>query len=153
MTLTCHCGGVRIEVLRRPDFLHECNCTLCSKAGARWGYFRPEEISVDGRTTGYSRTDKAVPGVSVHFCPTCGSTTHFRLMPAMIARHGDVQAGVNMRLADDADLAGVELRFPDGRAWTGAGTFGYVRPPVRIAGRDSKPSAVADIGDGTCNDA
>lgn len=35
--------------------------------------------------------------------------------------------GVNMRLADEQDLAGVELRYPDGRAWSGDGEFGYVR--------------------------
>ncbi|HPU15006.1 MAG TPA: aldehyde-activating protein [Polymorphobacter sp.] len=134
MTLSCHCGAVRIEVRSRPEFLHECNCTLCSKAGARWGYFGPDEIAVEGRTAGYSRTDKAEPGVAVHFCPTCGSTTHFRLTPAAIAQHGDVQMGVNMRLAADEDLAGVELRFPDGRRWSGTGSFSYVREPDIIGG-------------------
>jgi hypothetical protein len=134
MTLSCHCGAVRIEVRRRPDFLHECNCTLCRKTGARWGYFRPDEIAVDGRTTGYSRADKAEPGVVVHFCQTCGSTTHFRLTPAAVKKHGDVQMGVNMRLAADEELAGVELRFPNGRDWPGTGSFGYVRTPQTLPG-------------------
>ncbi|WP_255602010.1 hypothetical protein [Polymorphobacter megasporae] len=35
--------------------------------------------------------------------------------------------GVNMLLANEADLAGIELRFHDGRAWDGAGEFTYVR--------------------------
>jgi hypothetical protein len=42
--------------------------------------------------------------------------------------------GVNMRLADERDLAGIELRYPDGQAWSGEGDFGYVREP-RIIGR------------------
>lgn len=130
--LSCHCGAVCIEVRSRPEFLHECNCTLCSKAGASWGYFKPEDVTVAGQTTGYSRTDKAEPAVAVHFCPTCGSTTHFRLMPAAVAVHGDVQTGVNMRLADQDQLAGVELRFPDGRNWLGSGDFGYVRDSLII---------------------
>jgi hypothetical protein len=41
--------------------------------------------------------------------------------------------GVNMRLVEERDLAGVELRYPDGRAWSGAGAFGYVRE-ARIIG-------------------
>jgi len=41
--------------------------------------------------------------------------------------------GVNLRLADEKDLAGIELRYPDGRAWPGKGAFGYVREP-RIMG-------------------
>ena len=35
--------------------------------------------------------------------------------------------GANMRLADEADLAGIELRYPDGRAWSGEGEFGHAR--------------------------
>jgi hypothetical protein len=35
--------------------------------------------------------------------------------------------GVNMRLADEKDLAGIELRYPDGRAWSGKGAFSYVQ--------------------------
>jgi hypothetical protein len=133
LTLSCHCGAVRLDVHRRPDFIHECNCSLCSKVGARWSYFSPEEVSIEGHTRSYSRADKQEPGVSVHFCPICGSTTHFRLTPAAVARHGDVQIGVNMRLLGDDELHGVELRFPDGRQWSGAGSFGYVREP-RILG-------------------
>lgn len=130
--LSCHCGAVSIEVRTRPGFLHECNCTLCSKAGASWGYFAPEDVTIAGHTTSYSRSDKPEPAVTVHFCSTCGSTTHFRLTPAAVALHGDVQMGVNMRLADQDQLAGVELRFPDGRRWPGTGSFGYVRDPLII---------------------
>jgi hypothetical protein len=45
--------------------------------------------------------------------------------------------GVNMRLADESDLAGVELRFPDGRAWPGEGDFVYVREAL-ILGREAE---------------
>jgi hypothetical protein len=37
-----------------------------------------------------------------------------------------------MLLADESALAGVELRFPDGRAWPGEGAFGYVREAEMI---------------------
>jgi hypothetical protein len=47
--------------------------------------------------------------------------------------------GVNMRLADEKDLAGIELRYPDGRAWSGKGGFGYVQE-ARIIGPISDPS-------------
>lgn len=126
LSLTCLCGAVLVETTKRPDFVHECNCLLCSKTGARWGYFHPEEGTVTGQTHSYTRQDKADAGAVVHFCPTCGSTTHFTLTDAMIAKHGNTMLGVNVRLADDADLAGIELRFPDGKTWDGASAFGYV---------------------------
>jgi hypothetical protein len=39
-----------------------------------------------------------------------------------------------MWLADERDLAGIELRYPDGQAWSGGSDFGYVRE-ARIIGQ------------------
>jgi hypothetical protein len=132
LKLSCLCGQVRLAMSKRLDFINECNCLLCGKSGARWAYVHPSEVAVEGATRGFSRSDKADPAAEVRFCETCGSTTHFVLTPSAVARFGDVQMGVNMRLADEGDLAGVELRFPDGRAWSGAGDFTYVRESVII---------------------
>lgn len=79
LKLSCHCGQVRIEFDRRPDYINECNCTLCSKAGVRWAYFHPSQVRVEGAASSYIREDKAEPGNEVRFCPRCGSTTHFTL--------------------------------------------------------------------------
>ena len=133
LNLSCLCGQIRIET-GRPGYIHECNCTLCRKSGARWGYFHPSEVSVEGAAEGYCRGDKADPGALLQFCPTCGVMTHFVLTESAVAKHGNVVMGVNMRLADEGDLAGIELRFPDGRAWAGEGAFGFVRE-ARILGR------------------
>jgi hypothetical protein len=134
LKLTCLCGRVRIETRKRPDLINECNCALCSKSGARWAYFHPSDVRVEGTTQGYSREDKDDPSARLQFCPHCGSTTHFTLTPSAIAKFGDVQLGVNVRLANESDLAGIELRYPDGQAWSGNGSFTYVREP-RILGQ------------------
>jgi hypothetical protein len=135
LTLSCHCGQIRVEVRKRPDYINECNCTLCSKSGARWAYFDPSDVTVEGTASGYCRTDKDDPGAEIHFCPSCGSTTHFTLTQSAVAKFGNTLMGVNMLLADEQDLAGIELRYPDGRAWAGEGEFGYVRE-ARILGGD-----------------
>ena len=121
LKLSCLCGQVRIETPKRPDFINECNCTLCSKSGARWAYFHPSDVGIEGSTTGYS------PAAEIRFCANCGSTTHFILTASAASKFGNVQVGVNVRLADEKDLAGIEVRYPDGRAWSGKGGFGYVR--------------------------
>ena len=126
LELSCHCGLVRLTVEQRPDYIHACNCTLCSKTGARWGYFPPAEVSVTGVTEGYSRDDKDEANAEIRFCRTCGATTHFVLTEGAVAKFGNTVMGVNMWLADPRDLAGLELRYPDGRAWSGEGAFGYV---------------------------
>ncbi|RVQ67193.1 aldehyde-activating protein [Croceicoccus ponticola] len=136
LSLSCHCGQVRIELATRPDYINQCNCSLCSKAGARWAYLDPSQASVAGTTHGYCRTDKGDPAAQVRFCANCGCTTHFVLTDSAVAKFGNGMMGVNMRLAEEGDLVGIELRFPDGRAWSGEGDFGYVREPVTIWQRD-----------------
>jgi len=133
LSLSCLCGQIRVELGKRPDYINECNCTLCSKSGARWGYFHPSEVQVDGAAKGYSRGDKDDPTAEIRFCPNCGSTTHFNLTASAVAKFGDTLTGVNMALAEEQDLAGIELRFPDGKAWPGEGEFTYVRD-ARIIG-------------------
>jgi hypothetical protein len=129
--MTCLCGAVHVSA-PRPQFVHQCNCTLCTKTGACWAYCDPLQVTVTGATRSAVRPDREAPNAEVHFCPGCGSTTHFRLTPAVVAQHGDTMMGVNMALADAADLTGVELRFPDGRGWDGASAFGYVQPATVI---------------------
>ncbi len=138
LKLSCHCGEVRFEIEKRPDYINECNCTLCSKSGARWAYFHPSEVSIEGATNAYRRKDKSDPAAEIRFCTKCGSTTHFVLTASAASRLGTDVTGVNMRLADERDLVGVELRYPDGRAWSGEGDFGYVREPC-IIGRRTTP--------------
>ena len=133
MTLSCNCGQVQLTVDRRPDYINACNCTLCRKAGARWGYYAPADVRVDGATKGYRRADRADPNTELQFCPECGSTTHFVLTEGAASRFGNTLVGVNMGLADERELSGVEVRYPDGQAWSGVGGFGYVRAP-RIIG-------------------
>jgi hypothetical protein len=65
LKLTCLCGQVRIELAKRPEFINECNCTLCSKSGARWSYFHPSEVSIEGATREYGREDKDDPAAEI----------------------------------------------------------------------------------------
>jgi len=127
LKLSCLCGEVVLTLDKAPDFIHDCNCTLCTKTGARWGYFHPSDISVEGATKGYCRGDKDDPSAQVRFCLDCGATTHFVLTESAVSKFGNSVMGVNMWLADSKDLAGIELRFPDGKSWAGQGEFSYVR--------------------------
>lgn len=110
-----------------PEYLNDCNCSFCSSHGVWWGYFNPEEVVVTGATRTYRRTDREDPAVELHFCPNCGCTTHWTLLPAFLEKVGEVKCGVNMRLCDHRQLRGIELRYPDGRNWSGTGPWDFVR--------------------------
>ena len=123
MTGGCHCGAVLIALNTKPSYVNDCNCSLCSSAGALWGYFALSNVSVVGATQAYTRVDRAQPGVAIHFCGKCGATTHWSPLPHIPQN----VMGANMRLFDPGELTGVELRFPNGRDWDGQSAYGYVR--------------------------
>jgi hypothetical protein len=136
----CHCGAVQIELSGKPAYMNDCDCSLCRKSGAVWGYYAAREMIVRGATQTYTRADMPDPAIHLHFCATCGSVTHWTLAAAYQAQHPDVdRAGVNMRLLDDGRaLAGVELRFPDGRAWDGSTATARQRRAASIVGNDGE---------------
>ncbi len=109
----CHCGAVALAIPRKPDVVLDCNCTWCSKTGTRWAYFSPAEITVSGETRQYANKDRDPAYIALHFCAICGCVTHWTSLPIW---EQDKQ-GVNMRLFEDSAVAGVELRYSDGRNW------------------------------------
>ena len=125
---SCHCGAVHVAIARKPDYVNFCDCSLCLKTGGVWGYFERPEISVEGQTAKYRRTDYPEPAVEIHYCAVCSVTTHW-----LTTEHFESErVGVNMRIFDPAELAGIEARFPDGRNWSGETTPATRRAPGRL---------------------
>lgn len=134
MTSICACGAVSVTIDTKPEFINDCNCSLCRKTGGAWGYFPSAAVKTAGRTVPFVRADKAAPAVEIHSCETCAVTTHFVLTTSFKEQNPAVdQAGVNMRLFDPDDLKGVEVRYPNGKDWTGSGPFGYRRDALTIS--------------------
>ncbi len=106
----CHCRAVTLTVPCQPDYLNDCNCTLCTTRDGQWGYFRPSEVTVTGTTTAYVRRDMPEPALATHFCPICATTTHW--VSIMVEPYD--RMGVNLRLFPPEARAGVELRQVDG---------------------------------------
>ena len=113
----CHCGRVTIRVPGPPDYLNECNCTLCWRLGTMWGYYPASEVEFAGERQAYARSDLGEQRLAADFCPHCGATTNWRaLLPDAPDR-----MGVNMKLFDPAALAGIELRSGDRLNGDGSG--------------------------------
>jgi hypothetical protein len=108
---SCVCGGVSVELTRRPDYINMCNCRLCRSTGGAYGYFAPGEFTISGDTRGFERDDLPEAWLTMHFCPRCGSATHWT--PARATESGRI--GVNVRLFPQEDLEGIQVRYLDGR--------------------------------------
>lgn len=77
MQLSCHCGLIQIEVSSVPVQLTSCNCSVCSRYAALWGYYGPAEVNVsDDKLSGrsYLWGDECV---EFFHCQECGCITHY----------------------------------------------------------------------------
>lgn len=134
MTSTCTCGSVKVTIMSKPDYIYDCNCSVCRKSGAAWGYFTSLDVRIEGETTSFARNDKPEPKVELHACPICSATTHFILHPEFKAEHPELdQVGVNMRLFHPDELADVEVHYPNGKDWSGEGPFDFRREVMKIS--------------------
>lgn len=106
---SCHCGGVRLELARAPEWVGQCNCSLCTKLAWLVAYYSPAEVSVTGETRAYVWGDRMI---GIHHCPTCGCGTHWSSLGGDYDR-----MGVNARLLDGFDAAAVEVRPLDGASF------------------------------------
>lgn len=118
ITLSCHCGGTRIELPRAPQSATQCTCTYCTKTGGLWAYYEVDELHVVGDAHGavYSPT---TPLSEHHFCTRCGCTT-YGISPDYSLEDTEIpekkKAGVNVKLLDDyALLTSLPVETIDGR--------------------------------------
>ncbi len=127
----CHCGDVSVALPARPDYINLCDCSLCAKSGGAWGYFTADQVRIEGATRAYRRADRDTAAVEMHFCDTCGTTTHW-----VLTEHaeGD-RVGVNMRIFAPSEVSGIEARTLDGRNWSGDGEADH-RRAIGILGQD-----------------
>lgn len=113
---SCHCKATTFEVPEAPKTVSRCTCSICSKRGALWAYYKPSEVSIEPqRSTATYRWQTMT--VKHSFCPTCGCTT-FTESPDFSSGEPDfdkMRVAVNARLFDDFDLDAVEVELIDGK--------------------------------------
>lgn len=70
---SCHCGAITVLVRRLPEYLNFCQCTICRRYGAGWGYYHPDEVEI--KTKPGAATKQYIWGDrenAFHFCDHCG---------------------------------------------------------------------------------
>ena len=111
---SCHCGNVTFGVQRKPEWLTECNCSICRRIGAKWAHFEEEDVQISsppGATIAYVQGDKTL---AVHTCKQCGCTPYWLgLEPKASTR-----MAVNFRMCDPGEIDDIKVRHFDGAdAW------------------------------------
>ncbi len=112
-TTSCHCGAVRIEMLRPIRKLTQCNCSLCRRYGALWAYQQRKAISVTAKPGALGAYAWGDQSLIFHHCRHCGCVTHYD--HADQREDGSDMSAVNMRNADEpARIADLPIRLLDG---------------------------------------
>ncbi|NMM10379.1 MAG: GFA family protein [Polaromonas sp.] len=116
---SCHCGKTSFEIDGNvPEQLTRCTCSFCSKRGALYAYYQPEQFQVNASTEDDEIYRWKTKLVAHHFCKNCGIPI-FSDSPAF-ERDGSWdkktrRIGVNARLFDDFDAASASVSVIDGK--------------------------------------
>jgi hypothetical protein len=105
ITLSCHCGGTRIELPEAPTAATLCTCSYCTKSGGLWAYYAPEAPRIVSAT---HSTLYAPSEINEHyFCSKCGCTTH-GISPDWSLADTEIpekkKFSINVKLLDDYAL-------------------------------------------------
>ncbi|MFC3070793.1 GFA family protein [Phenylobacterium soli] len=109
---SCHCGAVRLTAKAPPAEVTECNCSICSRLGARWAYYSPAEVELPraGATQPYVWGDRML---AFHRCRACGIVTHWQSLDGAQKR-----MAINARAMPGLDWNGIRVRHFDGaKTW------------------------------------
>ncbi|WP_235405980.1 GFA family protein [Pseudoalteromonas sp. SMS1] len=107
---SCHCGNVIIDVSTKVNLATSCNCSLCHRYGAIWGYFEMAQVNVAHRSASVQSYKHGDEYLDFHHCTRCGCITHYT--PTEKAE--STRMAVNLRMFDKTVLQGVEVRYFDG---------------------------------------
>lgn len=113
---SCHCKATQFEVSEAPTRVTRCTCSICSKRGALWSYYTPEQFTLTAQNH-RSTYEWGSHLVKLHFCGVCGCTT-YNESPSWVDKKSDfthTRIAVNARLFDDFDLDTVRVEVLDGK--------------------------------------
>src|SRR5215472_6984057 len=81
----CHCGSLRAITSGEPLLVGICHCKACQRrTGAVAAYvasFAKAQVTIEGETKVFDREGQSGHKVRFHFCPNCGTSLYWELMP------------------------------------------------------------------------
>lgn len=106
----CHCGRMSFTVATLPETVTHCNCSICRRYNAVWGYYQRHEVTLadcDDAATAYRWNDEVIDFVHCRFC---GCMTHYEDVDKL----PDSRVAVNFRMCPEAIWQDIRVRLFDG---------------------------------------
>ncbi len=105
----CHCGNVTLTIPYLTETGTECNCSICSRYAAVWGYFTEQEVEITVGPHGISNYCWGDKEITFHHCKICGCITHYSSNTPDSDR-----VAVNYRMFNPSILQQLHIRLFDG---------------------------------------
>ncbi|WP_428774382.1 GFA family protein [Vibrio sp.] len=106
----CHCGNVTVTIPHLTKTATSCNCSICYRYAAIWGYFTEREVKIECGETGLKSYCHGEQTMIFHHCAKCGCVTHY----SSTQSGPDARIAVNYRMFDRAVVPQMRLRHFDG---------------------------------------
>jgi hypothetical protein len=87
----CSCGQLSAICSGEPVRISVCHCLACKRrTGSAFSFnarFAEDDVSIQGRAAEFTRIGDEGGRVTYGFCPSCGTTVHYRLdaQPGLVA--------------------------------------------------------------------
>ena len=107
---SCHCGNVCIQTAELPELIVSCNCSICFRSGAQWGYYAADDVNIRCETAPTSTYSWGDEVIAFHHCTNCGCITHYTSTDK--AKKG--RTAINFRMVDRQITESIRLRKFDG---------------------------------------
>jgi hypothetical protein len=107
---SCHCGQVRIEIAELPPTVTDCNCSICRRYGALWGYYRRDQVRLDAAPAALSAYVWGDRTIEFWHCRNCGCLTHWE----SVEKYPDSRCAINARMLPLETLQSLKVRKLDG---------------------------------------
>ena len=106
----CHCGNVKLTIQRLTQYATKCNCSLCRRYAALWGYLTDSDVNVAVGTFGLKSYEHGDRCISFKFCENCGCVTHYTSTPQSQSN----RVAINYNMFPKDLLVSVQIRHFDG---------------------------------------
>ncbi|GAB7337457.1 hypothetical protein MBLNU457_g2795t1 [Dothideomycetes sp. NU457] len=109
---TCHCGNITVTASRLPEYINVCQCSICRRYGAAWGYYTTDEVKIE--TEPNAETRQYVWGdrdISFNFCGNCGCVCYWWPHRRPATDEGKHQMGLNTSNVNPDVLRFVDRKY------------------------------------------
>ena len=107
---SCHCGKVAYRLDADPTQAMQCNCSICRRKGSLLSFASPDQFTLETPRDAIAVYTFKSHSIRHQFCKTCGCAP----FSEGVGPDGKAMVAINLRCAEDVDLAQVEITSFDG---------------------------------------